>query len=63
MIYNVNVIPLLSHVLPVLRFCCIQQESNRNFELNPTQAIFEKFRFGLDIQINLWYVVVLEKEA
>lgn len=26
-------------------------------------AIFEKFKFGLDIQINLWYVVVLEKEA
>jgi len=26
-------------------------------------AIFEKFKFGLDIEINLWYVVVLEKEA
>ena len=25
-------------------------------------AIFEKFKFGLDIQMNLWYVVVLEKE-
>lgn len=24
-------------------------------------AIFEKFKFGLDIQMNLWYVVVLEK--
>ena len=25
-------------------------------------AIFEKFKFGLDIQTYLWYVVVLEKE-
>jgi AraC-like DNA-binding protein len=44
----------------VLRFYCNQQESNRNSKLKPTQAIFKKFRFGLDIQMNLWYVVVLE---
>lgn len=52
---------MLSRVSPVLRSYCIQQESNRNFKLNATQTIFEKFRFGLDIQTYLWYVVVLEK--
>jgi hypothetical protein len=46
----------------VLRFYCNQQESNRNFKFKPTREIFEKFKFGLDIQMNLWYVVVLEKE-
>ena len=49
--------------MPMLRFYCIQQGSNRNFELNPTQEIFESLKFGLDIQIDLWYVVVLEKES
>lgn len=52
---------MIIRVSPVLRFYCNQQESNRNFKLNATQTIFEKFRFGLDIQTYLWYVVVLEK--
>jgi hypothetical protein len=49
-------------MLPVLRFYCIQQESNRKQQIKTMWAIFEKFKFGLDIQIDLWYVVVLEKE-
>lgn len=55
--------PLLSRVLHVLRFYCIQQESDRNIKFKPTREIFESLKFGLDIQTHLWYVVVLEKEA
>lgn len=46
----------------MLWFYCIHQESNRNSKLKPTRTIFESFKFGLDIQTHLWYVIVLEKE-
>lgn len=52
----------MNRVSHVLLFYYIWQESNRNLRLKPTQAIFESFKFGLDIEMNLWYVVVLEKE-
>nr|DAV66660.1 MAG TPA: hypothetical protein [Caudoviricetes sp.] len=47
----------------MLRFCCNQQESNRNFKFKPTREVFESLKFCLDIQTHLWYVVVLKKEA